>query len=224
MDPCTSPVWATVQRLQCHKQNNSPPDIPLCFCHSNDRAKFVQAKDVTLALCVCVIMVKSQDNMTLNMEPLEIDSRSLHSGGATTLSFAKVDQDLIQMQGRWKSDVMIRHLHISASPWVNKFAEQMFKAGNFSFLAEICNDRALACDNPYPNNLPHNNLHHTGDNSHEVDLVQHSEPPSIPSPNLSPILSPSPSSSETSTSPYQANTSPSNAWPSFFSSTLQCLM
>ena len=37
---------------------------------------------------------------------------------------------------------------------VNNFAEQMFKAGNFSFLSEIYNDGAPTYDNPDPNNLP----------------------------------------------------------------------
>ena len=78
-------------------------------------------------------MVKSQHNVTLNIELHEIDSRFLRLGGATTLLCTKVDRDFIQLQGCWKSNAMIRHLHISVLPWVNKFAEQMLKAAILPF-------------------------------------------------------------------------------------------
>ena len=78
--------------------------------------QFVHAKDITLALRASIVMVKLQGNATLNIEPREIDSRHLHSGGATALPCANVDHNLILLQGCWKSDAVICHLHILASP------------------------------------------------------------------------------------------------------------
>ena len=110
-------------------------------------------------------------------------------------------------------------LNKQAIELTNKFVEQMFQAGNFSFLSERCNDRAPNYDDPDPNNLPHDNPFNTGDNSCKVDSAQQSPAPLLPSQNPSPALPLSPSSSETSDSPSQTNVSPSCTRPSFFSST-----
>ena len=205
-DPYTCPVQAIVRCLQYQKQYNSPPDATPCCYYGNKKAKFVWAKDITLALRAGIVMAKSQHNVTLNIDPQEIDSRSLRSGGATALLCAQVDRDLIQLQGCWKSDAMIRYLHVSASPWVNKFAEQMFKAGNFSFLPEIYDDGAPTYDNPNPTNLPYNNPFPSGDNSYEDHSVDPPDQPSIQSPSFSPVLPPSLSSSDNSN---HTHTSPS---------------
>ena len=153
--------------------------------------------------------------MTLNINPCKIDSRSPCSGGATTSLCAQVDRDLVQLQGCWKSDAMMRHLHVSASPWVNKFAEQMFKAGSFTFPPEIHDDGAPTHDDPDPTDLPCNDPVPSGDNSHKDHSVDQPNQPSLLSPNLSPILPPSLSSSDQSN---HAHTSLSRARPSFFSS------
>ena len=76
-------------------------------------------------------MVKSQHHATLNIEPHEIDSWSLHLGGATAPLCTKVDRNLIQLQGCWKSDAVICCLHVLALPWVNKFTEQYLKLAIF---------------------------------------------------------------------------------------------
>lgn len=70
---------------------------------------------------------------TLGIHPNEIDARSLRAGGATALLCANVDQNTIQLLGRWKSDAMIRYLHISANPQVHQHAHQMFTHGQASF-------------------------------------------------------------------------------------------
>ena len=69
----------------------------------------------------------------LDIQPSEIDSRSLRAGGATALLCAAVDPDTIQLLGRWKSDAMIRYLHVSALPVVNQFASRMYAGGNYTF-------------------------------------------------------------------------------------------
>ena len=215
-DPYTCPVRAMVCRLQYHKQYNSPPDIPLCCYYRNKKAKFVWAKDITLALRAGVVMVKLQHNVTLNIDPREIDSRSLRSGGTTALLCTQVDRDLIQLQGRWKSDAMIHYLHVSASPWVNKFSEQMFKASNFSFLPEIHDNGAPTYDDPNPTNLPYDDPFPSGDNFHKDHSVNPPDQPSIPSPSFLPVLSPSSFSSDNDD---HAHTSPSQTRPSLFLST-----
>ena len=120
-------------------------------------------------------------------------------------------RDLVKLQDCWKSNVMIQCLHVSASPWVNKFVEQMFEGGNFSFPPEICNNGVPTHNDLDPNNSPCDDPHHTRDNPHKVDSALQSATPSVLSPNPSPTLPPSSSTLE-------AGASPSHTRP-FFSST-----
>ena len=95
----------------------------------------------------------------------------------------------------------------------------MFKAGNFSFPPEIHQEGAPTCNDPDPHNLSYDNPYPTRANSLAEQSTQASDSLSIPSPNLSPALPPSLSSSETSTAPAQATTSPSHTRLSLLSST-----
>ena len=44
------------------------------------------------------------------------------------LLVAKVDPNVIQMLGRWRSDEMFRYLHLSAEPIMRDFARRMLDA------------------------------------------------------------------------------------------------
>ena len=50
-----------------------------------------------------------------------------------SLMCANIDPDKIQLLGRWKSDAMIRYLHLSAHPAVRTYASAMFAGGSYSF-------------------------------------------------------------------------------------------
>ena len=60
----------------------------------------------------------------------EVSARSLRAAGTTALLVAKVDLDIIQLLGRWRwrSDEMMRYLHLSASPVMKDFARKMLHA------------------------------------------------------------------------------------------------
>jgi hypothetical protein len=47
---------------------------------------------------------------------------------------ADVDPDRIQLLGRWKSDEMLRYLHIQVLPIVAPLASLMVQHGFFSFI------------------------------------------------------------------------------------------
>ena len=136
----------------------------------------------------------------INIRPEEIDARSLRSGGATAMLCAEIDKDLTQLQGRWKSDAMIRYLHISAAPIVDSFAHKMFESGDFSFFPGLNDEHhgyAYTYDEPDPADLPitqglaHGPAHprHSSDSSDSSD-------PSNPSESSAPsdqAVAPSPS-------------------------------
>jgi hypothetical protein len=54
----------------------------------------------------------------------EIETRSLRASGSTVLLAANLDQNKIQLLGRWKSDAMNRYLHKAANP-EQQFAKLM---------------------------------------------------------------------------------------------------
>jgi hypothetical protein len=47
---------------------------------------------------------------------------------------ANVDADRIRLLGRWKSDEMLRYLHVQAEPVMRHFSSPMLAGGNFTLL------------------------------------------------------------------------------------------
>jgi len=169
-DPLVCPVRTAARLLAYHHRHHSPPDTPLCAFYDHDLLCHVRAKHITQALRSELTLLLAS-GMRLNILPHEIDARSLRSGGATAMLCAKIDKDLTQLQGRWKSDAMIRYLHISAAPIVNSFARKMFKAGNFSFFPQLYDHYdgyAYTFDDPDPTDLAATNA--------PADLPQHHPP------------------------------------------------
>jgi hypothetical protein len=66
--------------------------------------------------------------------PDEVSARLLRAGGAMALICGKVDKNLIQMIGRWHSNVMICYLHMQAQPIVQHSASKMYNNGTYAFL------------------------------------------------------------------------------------------
>ena len=70
----------------------------------------------------------------LGFIPGDVSARSLRAGGAMRLMCAGVDSDVIQLMGRWRSDEMMKYLHIQAAPVMRNFAKRMYNAGSFSLI------------------------------------------------------------------------------------------
>jgi hypothetical protein len=68
------------------------------------------------------------------LQPPDISIRSLRSSGAMALLCAKVDTDLIRLLGRWRSDEMLRYLHVQSFPIVAPLAAQMLQHGTFTLI------------------------------------------------------------------------------------------
>ena len=47
---------------------------------------------------------------------------------------AHVDTDIIRLVGRWRSDEMLRYLHVQAEPVMRQFANLMVIGGNYTLL------------------------------------------------------------------------------------------
>jgi hypothetical protein len=47
---------------------------------------------------------------------------------------AQVDSDILRLLGRWRSDEMLRYLHIQAEPVMRDFSRRMLIGGAFTLL------------------------------------------------------------------------------------------
>jgi hypothetical protein len=131
-DPLNCPVKAVVRRVQYLRDCNATPDTPLCtYFTPTNRRSTIKSPDIKDALRKGLMIVGPE---TVDIVPSELESRSLRAGGATALLCANIDFNTIRLLGRWKSDAMIRYLHISANPAVHKLAKEMYSGGFYSFL------------------------------------------------------------------------------------------
>ena len=70
----------------------------------------------------------------LGIQPHEVSARSLRPAGAMALLCAHVDSDTIRLLGRWRSDEMLRYLHVQAQPIMHRFSQRMLQAGNYTMI------------------------------------------------------------------------------------------
>ena len=90
----------------------------------------VSAANITEALRIAVAM----QGPTVGFLPEDISARALRAGGAMALLCAQVDSDLIRLLGRWRSDEMLRYLHVQAQPVMRNFSRLMLQGGQFSLI------------------------------------------------------------------------------------------
>ena len=138
-DPRVCPVRALVRRLTYHRINQSPPITPLCAFYERGRIRHVTSAALTKLLRFGIRVVTLTLGAALGITPDDVDARSLRAGGATALLCARVDKDDIMLFGRWKSDAMLRYLHIAYNPAVHLFARQMLEHGDYRAIPDGLN-------------------------------------------------------------------------------------
>jgi hypothetical protein len=125
------PVLAIVRRLWHHRCHGSPAFTPL---HCWFRA-FGGIPHHTTSSTITRLVRDSCAAIgePFGLDPSEIDARSLRASGAMALLCARVDTDMIKLLGRWRSDAMLRYLHVQAAPVMQNFASMMLAGGHYSF-------------------------------------------------------------------------------------------
>ena len=61
-------------------------------------------------------------------------ARSLRAAGANALLLANFDTNIICLIGRWRSDEMLRYLHVQATPLMQDYARRMVAGGQYNLL------------------------------------------------------------------------------------------
>jgi hypothetical protein len=127
------PVLALTRRVLHLRQHLAPPTAPLylSFLSSGKSASVTSARVTSMLRLSATALF-----LTLGIDPLRISARSLRAGGAMALLCARVDPDIIRLVGRWRSDEMLRYLHLQAYPLMRSFARRMCSAGHFSLLPD----------------------------------------------------------------------------------------
>jgi hypothetical protein len=129
--PECCPVKCTVRRVKALRLNGAVGTTPLAsYRLASGRWSGVTPANVTSALRVAVAM----QGPSVGFLPHDISASALRAGGAMALLCAKKDTDLIQLLGRWRSDVMLRYLHLQAQPVMRNFARLMFQGGQFNLI------------------------------------------------------------------------------------------
>ena len=60
----------------------------------------------------------------------DVSTRSLRAAGAMALLYSGVDNDIISLIGRWRSDNMLRYLHVQSEPIMRKYSKLMISHGS----------------------------------------------------------------------------------------------
>jgi hypothetical protein len=130
------PVLAAINRLKHMRLHNAHPTTPL-YTYFTPTIRTIHTTDLTQQLrSLCATI-----GHTVGITAADISIRSLRSSGAMALLCANVDTDKIRLLGRWRSDEMLRYLHVQALPIVAPLATLMVQHGYFSF---IPNNRIMA--------------------------------------------------------------------------------
>jgi hypothetical protein len=129
-DSTFCPVQAVTNRMLTLSQHNAPLTAPLYTYHRHNLALAITSSHLTTALRVAVQVA----GLPLGLTPADISVRSLRSSGAMALLCANVDTDRIRLLGRWRSDEMLRYLHVQAVPVVAPIAGAMLRNGQFTLL------------------------------------------------------------------------------------------
>lgn len=125
-DPLVCPCRAIVRRIQHLRLHKQLQSTPLCTYIQHNHPTQITAGDVRDTLRSALQVLGPS---TLGIQPKDITARSLRAGGATALLGANIDPNSIQLLGRWKSDAMMRYLHISATPHTHRYAKAMMTSG-----------------------------------------------------------------------------------------------
>jgi hypothetical protein len=127
--PTWCPVHALINRIKHLRTHNAPCTTPLfrywdCQWHTI----------TTTTLTAQLRTTASALGPAWGINPTDISVRSLRSSGAMALLCANVDTDMIRLLGRWRSDEMLRYLHVQSFPLVAPLASQMLQHGSFALI------------------------------------------------------------------------------------------
>ena len=129
-DPFFSPTKILARRVLHIRSHTADTHIPLCKYFTATSSKCIVPRDITKSLRDAVTFL----GPSLGFLPSDVTARCLRAAGANALLCSNVDPDIIRLLGRWKSDEMLRYLHLQAAPLMRDFSRRMLAGGNFTLI------------------------------------------------------------------------------------------
>ena len=127
-DPSLYTVRMASRHILHLRAHGAVPDTPLSVYFHTQWCR-VSPADITSTLRTAVLAVGPAH---LGFTPADVSARCLRAAGAMALLCANVDTDVIQLLGRWRSDEMLRYLHLQAEPVMRNFSRLMLAGGHFA--------------------------------------------------------------------------------------------
>ena len=131
-DPNICPVRTLGRRVQHLRMHYATAETPIYSfwdqAFGGARSE-VYSVHVTQALRLAAAALLPE----LGIEPQDISCRSLRPGGATAMLCARIDLNIAKLVGRWRSDEMLKYLHVQADSLMHNYSRQMFERGQFSY-------------------------------------------------------------------------------------------
>ena len=128
-NPQFCPVLSIARRVLHLRSHHAPPTTPLAMYYDDHNVlRPVRPADITSALRAAVTALNPA---SLGFLPSDVSARCLRAAGAMALLCANVDTDHIRLIGRWRSDEMLRYLHVQAEPVMRDFSRLMLFGGAF---------------------------------------------------------------------------------------------
>jgi hypothetical protein len=124
------PVKTIIWRIKHLRLYNATPTTPIYKYYDTTKWAPITAINITHRLHLAAAAMGAAVGIT----PSDISVRSLRSSGAMALLCADVDSDRIRLLGRWRSDDMLRYLHVQALPIMAPLANQMVRHGYYNLL------------------------------------------------------------------------------------------
>ena len=119
-----------MRRILYLKKHGATADQPLATYYQDGHRRNITPTDITDVLRQTTMLLGPKHGFV----PKDISARSLRAAGAMALLCAQVDTDIIRLLGRWRSDEMLRYLHVQAEPVMRHFARKMVHHGSFQLL------------------------------------------------------------------------------------------
>ena len=114
------------------RQHNSPADTPLAhFKSPRGHWLNVTPPKITAHFKATVNLFTGTP---LGFTHHDVYAKSLRATGAMALLYSYVDHDIISLIGRWKSDKLMRYLHVQAEPIMRNFSKLKIGHGNCNLL------------------------------------------------------------------------------------------
>ena len=129
-DPYLCPVLTLARRVNHLRAHNAPPSTPLSMVYHNHRWQPIKPADITHTIRHHVHVI----GPSLGFLPSDVSVRCLRAAGANALLTAKVDPCIITMIGRWRSDQMLRYLHVQNANLMSSYAADMLNSGDYNLL------------------------------------------------------------------------------------------